>query len=476
MIIKKSKKNTMTHKKREVRFPIKTRIPKDTNILRVHGTMQEANYLANLVASNRDLRVRKASMQDILSLRLSTPPNKPTFDSVWWDQGYATTVTTEYFGLDRHGNAVLAWLPDSGPLDMKTTNTIYKESQHAIADLPVISRKVFLDVLDGKYGDPLVIPFAELLAEENSPQNNHNHMTIEEALESRLLFARLACTGVESQEHSAAEIRRTIAQHYLQAHWQISQERVTKGYTEEKGFIETGLESYHQLCTYHPSTSSISWTHENAREAMMDNYATASFVDISGLSASGNYNTTTSKVDLCTNKHKFVTWCLMMGDKGGVVHPRKGLLTYSYRDYLQSRKLPLLFTENTLTNASVSGGQIHQYNGWWFTEHGDIPTYNRNDQKAPKHLVTSMHIVGEKKITKSCKKSENALHVTLSEVMQLMKEPWDFYEITSSNEYHETKNIVTWKITYYKGTCDTARMIPLEKDIVSDMGLLGRIL
>lgn len=129
---------------------------------------------------------RIATVGDILDSRIVSPSHSPA-----WTH-YFTTSSAEYYGKTRTGIPVLAILHGTGPLStldgcLEARRIGEADSRRQSSGAGRIPRATFLDVLDGKHGDPHVVELAPFLERYEHPFCS---LTLEQAVREPLVAAR----------------------------------------------------------------------------------------------------------------------------------------------------------------------------------------------------------------------------------------------------------------------------------------------
>lgn len=166
---------------------------------------------------------RVATLPDIISARLNTPPakNLGTFNSrnpSPWDQ-YFTTMSAEYVGLTKTGAKVIIVAHGVGP--MSTSKGVVAAYRYQFSDKTRnrrggrISRTEFLKLESGAYGDVSVIDFDSYTRRRQYPFISM--LSSHEAMNDPLLLARLGPQAKKYLRRHTALARRWHKQEHPEA-------------------------------------------------------------------------------------------------------------------------------------------------------------------------------------------------------------------------------------------------------------------
>jgi hypothetical protein len=166
---------------------------------------------------------RVATLPDIISARLNTPPAKElgTFNSrnpSPWDQ-YFTTMSAEYVGLTKTGAKVIIVAHGVGP--MATSKGVVEAYRYHFSDKTRsrrggrISRSEFLKLESGAYGDVSVIDFESYTRRRQYPFISA--LRSNEAMDDPLVLARLGPQAKKYLRRHTALARRWHKQEHPQA-------------------------------------------------------------------------------------------------------------------------------------------------------------------------------------------------------------------------------------------------------------------
>lgn len=450
----------------EVRFPINTRIPKDTNVVVFTGdNMKQALERVTWFSPMQ----RILSVQDILKLKL-----QHTRETKVW-RTHATAATTEFFGLDANGTPVLAWLPDLGPIKdlagfVATQTLNLKAKNHGnTLETMVISRETFLEILEGKYGECYTCTFAEALAEtaniKNFNPHNEGYMTFNEAVNSKVLRGRLG-----GYTTSATKCFVEFLDHL----WvQMQPDSISWEFSKDvNDVIQCTMIYYHdRFSTFVDAEPTYSWTFDASKSVIdLEAYATVCLTHIGTLQHSNAV-----PMKLCITilgDVEMPDFWTVYDNNEPYVKSNGNLCIYNVKAHLYSKNLPKLFIENTQPprdHVQI----VDLYDTFYTIEPRKTLLYDAHQfYFHPECLVKSLHVVHERKITTVNVGDYTANPPDMKAIEDSCSVEWNFFSLWSKKV---EENSTTWKIKYYCGKYYDDRIIAKEKDIVSNMGLLGRI-
>ncbi len=176
---------------------VKTRIPKHTNCVSFYASNHADGYrLATLFMGKKG---RLANILDVMEIRTLCE-----FSHRIW-KSYITTSSTEWFGLDREDKPVIAVIHNPGPLADETfLRENYKVNRSQNHEFNVVPRKMFWDVIDGKYGAVEFMYLIQAIDEHNANTNKPKRLDKAQIENSKLVKTRVG--------------RNCIAKDYLHAH------------------------------------------------------------------------------------------------------------------------------------------------------------------------------------------------------------------------------------------------------------------
>jgi hypothetical protein len=473
----------METKNREVSFPIKTRIPKDSNVVVISSeTLYKSLDLSKQFAPNG----RIATVNEVIKLRTVRPQNQ---SDVW--NTHATTSSTEYLGLDRNNNPVIVSLPDFGPLsDKELFDSVFYSNQTK----GLLSRNVFFDIIDGKFGKCNILAFDEILKEDI-----HSYMTLPKAKESKLLMSRLSAYVDKTHKNDAIK--------YLDAHWRVSKDNIQRFFgthcnpeVDEFEIISCNIDYYRMtFCTHDVSLgdSRSDWKHNQKWDPKKKNevdFENNVFVNMVFLSHMQDKNPNYKSVsDIGLSNAPFLKsqlWAIY-NEQSPYIDSKKKLPIYQEEGYKSPGALPNCFV-NADQVEEKNIWQVHPFNHWHFAICEDVLI--KGSEGTPKYLVTSLKKVGEKTISKkdvttkeeafkSSYWESDLVKISLDDIKEKgsdLQVNWNAYVIDGYS--HDSKyegELINYthkyKIIYYQVSLDTDRMIPTEAEILASPRLLGRI-
>jgi hypothetical protein len=373
---------------------VKTRIPKDTNCVRFHGSRtKDAYHLASLFLGGKG---RIANALDVMEARIRYGFKHP----IWGC--YITTASTEWFGLDHENQPLIAVLHNPGPLfeEKMLNNYIYRRDVNH--KFNVVAREIFLDVLDGKYGKVTITHLQYAIDKYNSNKHKHKYSTKGQIEEDDFIKARLG--------HNYE---------YIQAHFTGSMKENMENHKHRPGDIDTAfLQS--DCSEYFPAFIGLTergcdYTLDLERSPInLAAEATGHFISF-GCCMNVNSNFVASEVDLSTAQSDCAF--LAIADDQQPIKMSNKVCMYSAGAYFD--KLPNLFIDN---NKPVFTEiyeldepdffQVDKIKGWYFTQRlrkkvavGDKqkewfvtsnPTYSVKGE--PEFLVKSLKPLGRRTI------------------------------------------------------------------------------
>lgn len=407
-----------------IKFPLKTRMPKDSNIMVFSG--DNSVKLADIFMRGKH---RFATMDEVLTLRMqSTNP-----ESSIWGMG-CTCEDREYFGLNKDNIPIIVVLHD--------VPDFLKSSAE-----PTISHDLFLEIAEGKHGPVNTVTFETVLTQYNKKESRFGYFKYEEALENELLLARLGSQGKE----------------YIKHQYNIITKDGTVNLHSIHEFMKININSYYQdadcRCALYENGVGLVVHLSGILDATKGNtVALQSRVRIDGL-----VNAWTT-CEVTTTSSLSGSWAICNDEP---LYYKDHIPFYSTGHYKDN--LPVLFTGHT---ESITFTECHlpiekRFQVW----------YVCNAQGHPQFMVRSLEIVGLCTIgIKSTVLQARASELpTLTEIEKAMKQPWDFYRIVNQKHRKGNNSIVDFLVEYFRGDVYIDRIIPNEEQIVADYNLLGRI-
>lgn len=444
---------------------VKTRIPKDTNCIRFYGpTAKEAHHLASLFLGGKG---RIANALDVMEARIRYGFQHP----IW--KCYITTASTEWFGLDRDGEPIIAIIHNPGPLFEEQILKNYVKHRNVRHHFNVVDREHFLDVLDGKYGEAHKIHVNYAIAKRNENQHPYKYYTKGEIEKNNLIQARIGYND-----------------DYIQAHFEGSMEENIKNLRHQSGdmdtaFLRSDCEEYFPVFIRLVKGSNDYFFDSSNSVIDLNKEAVGHFLCF-GSVENVNSDFVVSKIDLLTTQADCAFLAIINHEPVQVSHK---LSTYCFGSY--RRKLQSIFINNdkpvfTETYQLDEPGfyQIEEIKEWYFTQRlrqkvavGEVqeewfvtsnPTYSVKGE--PEFLVKSLKPLGRRTIKVPTSKG----FYTPEQIKYAFKNPTaNAFQILNGFRC-KGKNYLA-VVEYYKAEIYFDRIIPTESEILQDHKLLGRI-
>ena len=448
---------------------VKTRIPKHTNCVRFYSSSTaEAYHLASLFLGGKG---RLANALDLMEARIRYGFKHP----IW--QCYIITASTEWFGLDNCGRPLIVVLHNPSPLaDEKLLCERYVTKRENNHTFNVVPREMFLDVLDGKYGEVKYVSLSDAIIGHNDNINKYQYLTKGQIEKDQLVKARLGNSY--------------LADEYINAHHvgsiQENLEHCRRG-DVETAFLQCncgeyfpafiGLTSNPQKYIQDLSQSPI----DLATEAVGQFLCFGSVVNTNG-------NMMTSEIEPANTRSDYAF--LAITDEKEEIILGDEVCMYAHRDYL--KKLPSLFQSGKRLNFSEDDDpgvpqffRVACFDGWYFTERlrGKVaigskqkewfvtsdPTYCASGE--PEFLVKSLKPLGRRTI----KVLTSEGFYTSDIIKAAFKHP-DANAFQIINGFKRRGKYYLAVVEYYNTDVYFDRFIPTEPEILKDYKLLGRII
>lgn len=445
----------------------KTRIPKDTNCVRFYGSRaKEAYHLASLFLGGKG---RIANALDVMEARIKYGFKHPIWNC------YITTSSTEWFGLSREGEPFIVVMHNPGPLFDNKVLSNYVCNQKVRHDFNVVTREMFLDVFDGKYGEVELISLEYAIAKDNENNHNQNYLTKGQIEQDNLILARLG--------HNYD---------YIQVHFDGSMKENLQRNKNRPGDINTAFLEC-DCDEYFPQFIGLT---EKPQKYILDlsnspiNLKTKAIGQFICFGSLMNVSSGMTASEIEPSNVRSDCAFLAITDEKEPIRLDKKVCMYSANRYLE--KLPALFTDNVISTFSEiydldepTFYQIDKFKGWYFTQRSRVkvaigdkqkewfvtsnPTYCVNGE--PEFLVKSLKPLGRRTIK-----------IPASEGFYTMEKVKDAFKNPSANAFQILDGfkfngkIYFAVVEYYKAEFYFDRMIPTEVEILQDYKLLGRIL
>jgi len=420
-----------------------TRIPKNTNSVRfVSDNHVKTFSMASQFVGEKG---RIANATDIIKARLNYDINH----EIWQD--YFVTSSTEWIGLNKNNQLVLAVLHEESPLeDIHILETNYKYQR----DKPIfnlVDRSLFLDILDGSWGAVTIIPFKDILEMENRIPNQYKFMEMQQAINNKLLLARL---GTEDNKL----IKKYLSRHEIES---IQLNRKINAYnTLAKTFIRSKIGRYYPLRVLQNKKLSIDPALGSNHGIDLTEMAFAHFIVLKGLEKfNDEFHTTTIGISE-VNKNVSMIGIL---DKSKDIFFQKDsskICTYHSRNLYKAPQK--LIIDNILDKSQeLDFYHIKEFDKYYYTF---------RDDGSPEHLVRGMKILS----TRTIKIKELNGKIDKDQVLKVANNSHcNSYRIinidNSSNSYFKVK------IDCLNIEVETHKIVATEKQLISDPKLLGRI-
>lgn len=422
---------------------------KDTNCVCFYSDQfVGAHKLASLFLGENG---RLANLIDIMEARI----NYGFSHEVW--KRYFTTGSTEWFGLDKSGNPVIAVLHNFHPLLEETLLKGYCDSQYNTGDHNTVSRDIFLQVLDGKFGEVSVVSLKEVVEEINTQSHKHDISNKEQAESSKLFQARFGNSETAKQ--------------YVDL------------YFSEKGPGEFDPIFLKCSCDdYFPSFIKL----QNDRKTMavdldsspidLSQEALGHFLQISGIEYIHERNIV-SEIGVC-NTQSNIALLAILGVGPAVIDED----VCEYAPNVYKRHLGSMFVATS--GIAEEFYSIIKRDDWYFSEYprGSVaitdkqkeqfkasdPTYSTEGE--PKFLVKSLKPLARRTI----KIHPSVGCYNKSTLLDVYKNPLvNAYRVISSWKLRDNNYVAV--VEYYQAEVYLDRFIPREAEIISNHKLLGRI-
>lgn len=441
----------------------KTRIPKHTNCVRFHASRHaEAYRLASLFLGGKG---RLANAIDLIEARVKYGFKHP----IW--SCYITTSSTEWFGLNREGQPVIVVLHSPSPLaDEKLLRENYVSKKENNHKFNVIPRQMFLDVLDGKYGEVKIVSLTDAIVENNENEHQYNFLKKSLVEKSKVVKARLG--NYNSFEK------------YITTHFTGSMQENLDNNKHRSGEIETAFLNC-DCDDYFPSFIGLTrnpqkFTLDLSKSPInLETEAVGHFITF-GAVVNTNSNMLTSEIDLSTTNADCAF--LAITDEKEPILLNGKVCMYSgnkYREHIASLFIP---NESSVVSEFYQLDNLEQ---WYFTQRkrekitiGDKqqewfvttdPTYCIEGEL--EFLVKSLKPLGRRTIKIPVSKG----YYTLDDIKKTFKHT-DFNAFQVIRGFNRRGKYYICVVECYKAEVYTDRIIPTEAEILKEYKLLGRII
>jgi len=429
---------------------VKTRIPKDTNCVRFCDHQVAGAYqLANLFLQWRNGRL--ANALDLMEARVKYGFNHP----IW--KYFITTASTEWLGLNQEGQLIIVVLHNPGPLAnedllLKTYGNKSRDQQK----FNIISRQMFLDVADGKYGEISSISLAEAISRDNA-YNDLSELNELSIKNDKLLQTRLGNSFIGykyTQKCLNGQLEEFSEKSKIVLECNCDQYFPTFiGYEQQEKFIQT------------VEKSSID----------LETEAIGHFISFGGLMNTGK-NKTTTNIKPAAPDYSFAF--LAITNENESIRLDKKLCTYNLGDYRE--KLSQLFVPSDKVSSDTLYlnnfyhnlfFEIKKIKGWYFTQRYRNQVSVNDQPGEPEFLVKDLKPLGRRTIKFSTSKGCH----TQKYIRKLFANPEaNAFAFISELKNDGKKHLAV--VEYYKAEFYFDRAIPKETEVIKNYEWLGRII
>lgn len=397
---------------------------------------------------------RIATTGDILDSRTVSPD----YDPAW--TCYFTTSSAEYYGKTRAGVPVLAVLHGTGPLStlegcLEARRLGELGGDRRSSGAGRIPHATFLDILDGKHGEPHVVELGPYLARYEHPFGS---LTLEEAIREPLVAARFG-----GKDRVAANLARQALIDEVELR--------TSGRRpgEQPRLVRISQEHNHSSYDRLESRAGVSGFRHHPRE-IEDGLAYAHLLSIGQLTNMHESGAGRAFVQFEIGPHSWTDGTRFVGWRKGAQPGVVSALSHGISFDRDTRDL--LWVPDDASGEALE--VLTEIDGDLFSQYPKDGA--RMDTGAARHAVSSKEAIGEPVAFETTVGGYHGFFkYGIDEVAAIAPEGANAYKLVGGIQLDAAGERQRTQVQFYSARFDRSRRLPREDEVLANVDLLVRV-